>query len=120
MKRAAWYFVRDIMDAITNIESYIQEMTFEDFQKDGRTVNAVVWNIHVIGEASKNIPSSVRSKYLSIHWKDMAAIRDRIVHFYFGIDHEIVWKVITANLPMIKPHIERMLDDLNPQLPLDV
>lgn len=47
-------------------------------------------------------------------------MRDRIVHFYFGIDHEIVWKVINANLPMIKPHVERMFDDLNPQLLLNV
>lgn len=71
MKRAAWYFVRDIMDAITNIESYIQEMTFEDFQKDGRTVNAVVWNIHVIAKHRRTSQAPfVRntSRYLGRIW----------------------------------------------------
>ena len=76
-----------------------------------------MWKIHVIGEATKNIPKTLRQKYRDIPWKDMAGMRDRIAHFYFGIDYEIVWKVINTNLPQIKPHIQKMLDDLKgPQL----
>ena len=112
MKRAAWLFVQDILEAIMHIESYVGTMTYEEFMKEEKTTSAVVWKIHVIGEATKNVPKTLRQKYPDIPWKDMAGMRDRIAHFYFGIDYEIVWKVITTNLQQIKPHVKQMLDDL--------
>lgn len=117
MKRATWLFVQDILEAISQIKSYVGTMTFEEFRNDEKTTSAVVWKIHVIGEATKNIQKTLQQKYPDIPWKDMAGMRDRIAHFYFGIDYEIVWKVINTNLPQIKPHIQKMLDDLKgPQL----
>lgn len=117
MKRAAWLFVQDILEAIMQIESYIGTLTYEEFRKEDKTTSAVVWKVHVIGEAAKNIPKALRQKYPDIPWKNMAGMRDRIVHSYFGVDYEIVWKVINSNLPQIKPQLKKMLDDLkSPQL----
>ena len=66
----------------------------------------------IVGEATKHIPESIREKYKEIPWKYMARIRDKIAHFYFGIDYEIVWNVIKEKLPEIKPMIEKILKDL--------
>lgn len=79
------------------------------FTKDEKTKGAVVWQIHVIGEASKNIPKHIRDTHKDIPWKYMSSIRDKIAHFYFGIDYEIVWEVATKTLPEIKPKIENLL-----------
>ena len=72
----------------------------------------VVWKILVIGEATKNIPREIRDKYKELPWKYMAKIRDKIAHFYFGVDYEIVWSVAKEKLPFIKPVIEKILSDL--------
>ena len=88
-------------------------MGYEEFLKDKKTQKAVVWQIHIVGEATKNIPESIREKYKEIPWKYMARIRDKIAHFYFGIDYEIVWNVIKEKLPEMKPMIEKILKDLD-------
>ncbi|MCX8027836.1 MAG: DUF86 domain-containing protein [Thermodesulfovibrionales bacterium] len=80
--------------------------------KDRKTQKAVVWQIHVIGEATKNIPLQIREKYKEVPWKYMARIRDKIAHFYFGIDYEIVWNVTKQKIPNIKGLIENILKDL--------
>lgn len=90
MRRAAWLFAQDILDAINAIESHVGDMTFDEFKNEKKTLDSVVWEIHVIGEATKNIPKSLRQKYSSVPWKEMAGMRDRVVHFYFGIDYDIV------------------------------
>jgi uncharacterized protein with HEPN domain len=77
-----------------------------------KTRSAVVWKLEVIGEATKNIPASLRNKYKELPWKDMAGMRDKISHFYFGIDYKIVWGVFKKKLPVIKPVIQKMLDEL--------
>jgi len=69
-------------------------MTFEDFAKDKKTINAVIRSIEVIGEATKNIPKTIRDKYLSIPWKKMAGMRDKMIREYFGVDIKILWKTI--------------------------
>lgn len=113
MTRDYKLFISDIADAIKDIEEFIGNMGYEEFLKDNKTKNAVVWQMHVIGEATKNIPSTIKSKYKNLPWKDMAGIRDKIAHFYFGIDYAIVWKVIKDRLPEIKPAIESILKDLS-------
>ena len=112
MKRATWLFVQDMIEAIDAIESHTGMMIFDEFKNDRKTLDSVVWEIHVIGEATKNIPKGLRGKYPGIPWREMAGMRDRIVHFYFGIDQDIVWKVIKANFPAIKQQLKEMLADL--------
>ncbi len=112
MTRDYKLFVKDIVDAIKDIDIFIGDIDYDEFLKDKKTQKAVVWQIHVIGEATKNIPNSIREKYREVPWKYMARIRDKIAHFYFGIDYEIVWNVMKEKLPEIKPVIEKILKDL--------
>ena len=85
-------YLRDILDAIDDIESFVGEMTYEEFVKDRKTMNAVVRSIEIIGEASKNIPETIKAKYTEIPWKQMAGMRDKLIHAYFGVDVETLWK----------------------------
>lgn len=112
MTRDYKLFVKDIVEAIKDIDIFIGNMDYEGFLKDKKTQKAVVWQIHVIGEATKNLPEAIRQKYKEVPWKYMARIRDKIAHFYFGIDYEIVWSVIKEKLPVIKSEIEKILKDL--------
>jgi len=112
MTRQYKLFIQDILDAINDIDEFIGDMDFNTFSEDDKTKSAVVWKINVIGEATKNIPQTMREKYKDVPWKYMARIRDKIAHFYFGVDYEIVWEVIKKRLPEIKPLIEQILGDL--------
>jgi len=112
MTREYKLFIQDILQVIKDIDEFTSNMDFEEFCKDAKTKSAVVWQIHIIGEASKNISKSISDKYKEVPWKYMARIRDKIVHFYFGIDYEIVWDVVKKKLPEIKPLIEKVLTDL--------
>lgn len=112
MKRDYRLFIKDIMEAIEDIEAFVGDINFDNFRADKKTLSAVVWKLEVIGEATKNIPASVRSKYKDLPWKDMAGMRDKISHLYFGIDYKIVWEVIRKKLPILKPAIQKMIDDL--------
>jgi uncharacterized protein with HEPN domain len=105
-------FVKDILDAIKTIEKFVENSSYKDFIKDEKTRSAVVWKIQVIGEATKNIPKTIRDDYEDLPWKFMAKIRDKIAHFYFGIDYRIVWQVAKEKLPEIKPAIQKMFKEL--------
>ena len=70
------------MDAIKDIESFVDKMTYEQFVKDRKTLNAVVRSVEIIGEASKNIPQSIKEKYKALPWKQMAGMRDKLIHAY--------------------------------------
>ncbi len=113
MKRNYKLFVKDIMEAIEDIEAFVGDIDFDRFHADKKTRSAVVWRLEVIGEAAKNIPASIRGKYKELPWKDMAGMRDKISHFYFGIDFEVVWEVVRKKLPILKPVIQKMIDELN-------
>ncbi len=117
MTRDYSLFVKDILDAITDIEKFIGNSKYKEFLRDEKTMSAVVWKIQIIGEAAKNIPKALQDRYKNLPWKYMAKIRDKIAHFYFGIDYEIVWSVAKEKLPEIKPGIRRMLRDLKAQAP---
>ena len=111
MKRDYSLYLNDILDSILKIEEFVGSMGYEEFVEDDKTSSAVVRKVEIIGEASKNIPEEIRQKYKDVPWSDMAKTRDKITHFYFGIDYEIVWKVIKDRLPALKEQIKKMLGD---------
>lgn len=80
-------------------QEYIQGLDFQQFKWDYKTVDAVIRNFEVIGEASKNIPGHIKVKYPNIPWEEMYRFRNRISHEYFGIDYEILWEIATKYLP---------------------
>jgi len=91
--------VRDILTAIEKIQRYTSGLSFEAFSNDEKTVDAVVRNLSIIGEASRHIPTDVQSRTSSIPWADMRGMRHRIVHEYLTVDVAIVWQTVTEDLP---------------------
>ncbi len=113
MKRNYRLFLEDIILHIEKLESYTNGMTYEDFKKDDKTVSASIREIEVIGEAVKQIPKEVREQFDDLPWSLMAKMRDKLVHWYFEVDEEIVWKVIVEKLPHIKMRIQEVLQELS-------
>ncbi|MEO0128547.1 MAG: DUF86 domain-containing protein [candidate division WOR-3 bacterium] len=97
--------------AIERISSYIGEETYEDFLKDIKTQDAVIRNLEIIGEAVKNLSAKLKTKYKEVDWKGIAGMRDKVIHFYFGIKWDIVWSVIKDKLPSLKEEIQKILLD---------
>ena len=95
-------YINDILDSILKIEEYTKDLSFEKFSKNRMVIDAVVRNFEIIGEASKNIPSEIKLLYKDIPWKEMAGVRNKMIHEYFGIDLDIVWKTIKDRLPELK------------------
>jgi len=105
-------YLKDIFDSVEDIESFTENMTFEDFAKDRKTINAVTRSIEVIGEAAKKIPKFIRDRYPSIPWKKMTGMRDKMIHEYFAIEISILWRTIKEDIPPIKPLIQEVLKSL--------
>lgn len=105
-------YIKDILDSINDIENFIRGMSFEDFKKDKKTIYAVVRSIEIIGEATKNISKALKDKYREIPWKKIAGMRDRLIHEYFGIDIEILWKTVTEDIPSLKRLVQNVLENL--------
>ncbi len=112
MKRVYTDYAQDILDSINDIESFIEGMDFKDFKNDRKTINAVVRSIEIIGEASKKFPKAIKVKHLDIPWKKIAGMRDKLIHEYFGIDLEILWKVAKEEIKGLKPGVEQILRTL--------
>ena len=102
MKRDYRDYLSDIATSIKDIEDFTRGLTYRKFSKDKKTINAVVRSIEIIGEATKNIPASLRNKYSSIPWKKMAGMRDKLIHEYFGIDIKILWTVAKKDIAVLK------------------
>ena len=110
-KRTCKMYFDDILTAISRILEYTQDFDFVRFKRDYKTVDAVIRNFEIIGEASKNIPDEIKEQHPDVPWDEMYSLRNRISHAYFGIDYEIIWDIITNYLPENKLQIERIKDN---------
>lgn len=101
-----WSFrIKDILQAIESIEEYTKNVTTSDFKKNKFLVDAVIRNFEIIGEASVHIPDTVRNAHPDIPWKQMAAMRNVLIHEYFGVNLGTVWQTVQARLPVLKQQI---------------
>ena len=112
MKRSVVIYIKDIIEYMERAENHINNFQLDQFLKDDKTCDAVIRCIEVIGEAAKNIPEEIRIKYPSISWRDLAGMRDKIIHGYFTVDFETVWLVVKEDIPRLKPMIKIVLENL--------
>ncbi len=110
MKRDYRLYLDDMLEAIDKIEKYTRDLSFGQFRQDDKTIDAVIMNFAVIGEAAKQIPAKIRKDHPEIPWKEMAGMRDKLVHEYFGIRHDVVWETIMVRLPQLKSLIKELLE----------
>jgi uncharacterized protein with HEPN domain len=102
-------FLNDIQEAVRRINAYTAAMTYEQFLADIKTQDAVIRNLEIIGEATKGLPAALRAKYPEVPWKGMAGVRDKLIHHYFGVNLDIVWDVVTVELPALERQVEGMV-----------
>lgn len=112
MKRNVALYVKDILENMDRAEAFIESMTYEEFLKDVKTSYAVVRCIEIIGEAAKNVPTDMKRKYKDVPWKNIAGMRDKVSHFYFGVDFGKVWLAVKKDVPVLKPRMRQILDEL--------
>jgi uncharacterized protein with HEPN domain len=109
LKRDNRLYVDDILDAIQKIELYTKSLNFSDFSKDNKTVDAVIRNFEIIGEATKRVSEAIKSKYPSVPWRMMAGTRDKLIHEYFGVNLDVLWKAVKEDIPALKPLVVDLL-----------
>jgi len=111
-KRDPILLLDDIIESIQKIKIYTNGSSLDDFLKDDKTIDAVIRNFEIIGEASNRIPDEIRDKFQLVNWHRIRGFRNRIVHDYMGIDYEIVWEIIEKDLEELKNKIQEIRDSI--------
>jgi uncharacterized protein with HEPN domain len=100
--------IEDILEALRKISIYTTGMGPEEFRQDLKTVDAVIRNLEIVGEATRQLPSEFTARYPDVPWRQIAGLRNRVIHEYFSVDLEIVWQVIQADLPQLEAQLSRL------------
>jgi uncharacterized protein with HEPN domain len=112
MKRDLFDIFKDVQKEINFLISQTENIDYEKFASNDLLTRAVERSLEIIGEAVKNIPEDIRTLYPLIEWRDIAGMRDKLIHHYFGIDYEIVWSVLKNEIPELKQTIEFIIKQL--------
>ena len=106
-------YLADILDSANAVSKYVHDMQFEDFCNDRKTYSAVIREFEIIGEAIGKLPDDLKQKRPDIEWQDIKDFRNLLIHEYFGVDLEIVWKIIQEDLPVLLDAIKEIQKDEN-------
>lgn len=104
-KRDIKLLLDDILLSIAKIERYVARLSREQFLNDEKTIDAVIRNLEIIGEATRQLPDDFTAEQSDIPWSQMAGLRNRIVHEYFGLDLDIIWEIVKYHLPPLSQQI---------------
>lgn len=110
MPRDYKVYLDDMLESVAKIRDYTLGLNFEGLKKDPKTLDAVVRNLEIIGEAAKRVPEDVRRLYPDVEWKKIGGIRDILIHEYFGIDVNIIWDIVQKKLPVLERQVIRILN----------
>jgi uncharacterized protein with HEPN domain len=111
MKRDPLLLIDDILESIALIQQYTDSATKKTFLNDRQMQDAIIRRLEIIGESVKNIPANLKKKHISIPWKQIAGMRDKLVHFYFGVNAHLIWQTIHNRLPALKIAVRMDLPD---------
>ena len=113
MKKDPSIFLFHILECIEKIEIFMKDTTsFEKFLEDSKTQDAVIRNIEIIGEATKNLPADFKKKFQNIEWKKIASMRDVLIHEYFGVDLRVTYRIAKEDTVKLKQQISKILGEL--------
>lgn len=104
-------FIKHILENIIDIETFVKDISKEELEKNKEKLNAVIRSIEIIGEASKNISENFKAHHKEIIWKEIIGTRDILIHKYFGIEIEELWKIINEDIPALKIQISSILSN---------
>lgn len=113
MKKDPSIFLQHIQESIEYIEEHTKKFTKSQFVKNVKTQDAVIRRIEIIGEAVKNLPQNYKKQHTNITWREIAGMRDRLIHGYFGINLATVWKTVKHDIPKLKKQIVKLLVEKN-------
>ncbi len=105
-------YLRDILEAASKARRFVENVTFDEFVANDEKIYAVMQALQIIGEAVKKIPATARKRYPQIPWREIAGMRDKLSHDYFGVDARRLWQTVQDDLPPLLTVVEQMLADL--------